>query len=260
MGADLEPLIEALESDLAKAQPVRNLLELKPGLTVEEAYRIQLALMDRAAAAGDTIVGYKAALTSQAMQTQLGVAEPLLGTLIASRHFGEEGPIALGGFIHATLEPEIAVLLKADLPGPGVTALQALSAVEAYLPAVELGDYRTPESARSPAQLVACNTLNGGWIVGGPPVSPLGLDLRLEGMVLRANGRVRGSATAVEVLGDPIHSVVFMANKLAELGLSLKAGMVLLTGSIVASIPVNPGDEVRVSFTHLGELALSFVE
>ena len=55
-------------------------------------------------------------------------------------------------------------------------------------------------------------------------------------MVLRVDGEVVGSATAVEVLGDPLRSVVFMANKLGEIGLSLKAGMVLLTGSIIASV------------------------
>ena len=79
-------------------------------------------------------------------------------------------------------------------------------------------------------------------------------------MVLRVNGEVRGSATAVEVLGDPVNSVVFIANKMAELGLSLEAGMILMTGSIVRSVTVRPGDEVRAEFTRLGQVSVRFCE
>jgi 2-oxopent-4-enoate/cis-2-oxohex-4-enoate hydratase len=104
-----------------------------------------------------------------------------------------------------------------------------------------------------------CNTFNGGHVFGQPLTSPPGIDLRLEGVVLRVNGEVRASATAVEVLGDPLNAVVFIANKLAELGLSLKAGMVLMTGSIVPSVVVSPGDEVQVDFTRLGQVRVRFV-
>jgi 2-keto-4-pentenoate hydratase len=137
-----------------------------------------------------------------------------------------------------------------------VTALDALAAVAGYLPALELGDYRTGDHPRSLQQTLVCNTFSGGIVLGGPLSAPAGLELRLEGMVLSSNGAVRASATAVEVLGDPLRSVAFMANKLAELGLGLRAGMVLMTGSIVRSIPLLPGDDVRVEFTRLGSVRL----
>jgi 2-keto-4-pentenoate hydratase len=209
---------------------------------------------------GDRIIGYKAALTSKAMQEQAGVHEPLLGTLLASRLFEERRAISLKGFIKATLEPEIGVLLKADLRGPGLTPLDALGAIGGYLPCVEIGDIRTGENKRSPQQTIVCNTFNGGHVFGRPLNAPEDMDLRLEGMVLMLNGEVRASATAVEVLGDPLNSVVFIANKLAELGLYLRAGMVLMTGSIVRSVEVRPGDEVLVEFTRLGRLHVRFSE
>ncbi len=166
----------------------------------------------------------------------------------------------LGGFFHATVEPEVAVLLGAGLAGPGVTPLDVLPAVAGYLPAVEIGDIRTGDNARSLQQTIVCNTFNGGHVFGASLHAPGAIDLRLEGMVMTVNGEVRGSATAVEVLGDPIRSVCFMANKLAETGRSLKAGMVLMTGSIVASVPVRPGDELHVAFTHLGAVRIRFGE
>ncbi|HKI97340.1 MAG TPA: fumarylacetoacetate hydrolase family protein [bacterium] len=256
MDDHLTALADWLDERLPLAEPVPEILERAPALTATEAYRIQAALMDRHVARGDRIVGYKAALTSKAMQEMAGVGEPLLGTLLASRVFPEAEPIALGGFLKATLEPEVAVLLRGELRGPGVTPLDALAAVAGYLPAVELGDYRTGENARSLQQTLVCNTFSGGIVLGGPLSAPAGLDLRTEGMVLTRNGEVCGSATCVEVLGDPLRSVAFMANKLAEQGGWLRPGMVLMTGSIVRSIPLAPGDEVRVDFTRLGTLHL----
>jgi 2-keto-4-pentenoate hydratase len=245
-------LTEWLDAALPLHEPVGEILERAPDLAALDAYRIQQALMDRHVARGDRIVGYKAALTSKAMQEQSGVGEPLLGTLLASRVFAEDEPVSLSRFLKASLEPEVAVLLKADLRGPGVTPLDALAAVAGYLPALELGDYRTGDNPRSLQQTLVCNTFNGGIVLGGPLSAPAGLDLRTEGMVMTCNGVLRGSATAVEVLGDPLRSVAFMANKLAELGGGLRAGMVLMTGSIVRSIPLAPGDSVCVEFTRLG--------
>lgn len=159
-----------------------------------------------------------------------------------------------------TLEPEVAVLLKHDLASPGVTPLDAYAAVEGYFPALEIGDIRTGDNKRSLQQTILCNTFNGGHVFGGPIAAPGGLDLRREGMTLYVNGEMAASATAAEVLGDPINSVVFLANKLGEIGMSLKAGMVLMTGSIVASFKLKPGDEVRAEYTRLGQVRLRCVK
>lgn len=252
--ARLSRLTDWLEPRLSQPEPVTEILERDADLTPRDAYLIQRELMERRVARGDRIIGYKAALTSKAMQVQAGMSEPLLGTLMASRLFAEQAPVSLAPFLKATLEPEVAVLLGRDLSGPGVTALDARAAVAGYLPAAELGDYRTGDNARSLQQTIVCNTFNGGIVIGAPLTPPGGIDLRLEGMVLSRNGEPVDSATAVEVLGDPIESVAFMANKLAEIGGVLRAGMVLMTGSIVKSISLQPDDAVEIAFTRLGRL------
>ena len=254
----LTALVDWLDTALPQPQAVPEVLQRDAALTAAEAYRIQQALAERQVARGDRIVGYKAALTSKAMQQMAGVDEPLLGTLLASRVRMDGDPISLAGYLKASLEPEVAVLLGRDLPGPGVTEVEALGAIAGYLPAVELGDYRTGDNPRSLQMTLVCNTFNGGIVLGGPLSAPQGLDLRTEGMVMSQNGVVKNSATAVEVLGDPLRSVAFMANKVAEQGGLLRAGMVLMTGSIVKSIFIAPGDEVGVRFTRLGELHMRF--
>ena len=251
-------LTDWVEHQLAAQQPVAEIIEQAPDLAILDAYQIQQALIARRVERGDRLIGYKAALTSKGMQQQAGIGEPLLGTLLNSRLHSDDAPVSLHGFIKSTLEPEVGVLLHTDLAGPGLSRHEALAAIAGYLPCVEIGDIRSGEARRSVQQTIVCNTFNGGHVFGQPLTATPGIDLRVEGVVLRVNGDVQGSATAVEVLGDPLHAVVFIANKLAELGLSLKASMVLMTGSIVPSVVVRPGDEVQVDFTRLGQVRVRF--
>ena len=261
MPDDTRELVAWLDQAQSGPAPMPEILEAHPELTAREAYALQLAVMDARVGRGDRIVGYKAALTSLAMQEETGIHEPLLGTLLASRVFPENEAVSHSarGFLRPSLEPEIAVLLKHRLEGPGIGALDALRAVAGYLPAVEIGDYRLPSGVGSLQSAVACNTFNGGIVVGTRLTRPEGIDLRVEGMSLRLNDEPVASATGVEVLGDPLNSVAFMANKLAEFGRALEPGMVLMTGSITASIPLAPGDRVEVAFTRLGSLTLRLV-
>ena len=250
-------LVRWIEQRLASGQPVTEITRQDPQLTVADAYRIQAELMRRRVKQGDRVVGYKAALTSKAMQQREGIGSPVLGTLLASRLRAEAEPVSLAGFLRATVEPEVGVVLARDLAGPGVTPQAALAAIAGYVPAIEVGDIRT-EGRRTLPHTICCNTFNGAHLFG-TALTPPGIDLRREGMVLSLNGQPQASATAVEVLGDPVLSVVFMANQLAEQGLVLRAGMALLTGSIVSSILVRPGDNVSVEFTRLGQIGVRFV-
>lgn len=259
MAGQFDELADWIEEKWNSEAVIPEVLEHRPDLSVLDAYHVQAVRMARHVAQGDRIIGYKAALTSKAMQRQVGIDEPILGTLLGSRTYPEDSPLSLGAFMVPTLEPEVAVLLKGDLTGPGVTPHDAMAAIEGYLPAVEIGDIRTGDNERSLQQTILCNTFNGGHIFGPPLSAPGGIDLRREGMVLYVNGEIAGSATAAEVLGDPINSVVFMANKLGEIGLGLKAGMVLMTGSIVASVKLKAGDEVFAAFTRLGEVRVRCV-
>jgi 2-keto-4-pentenoate hydratase len=78
-------------------------------------------------------------------------------------------------------------------------------------------------------------------------------------MVLSINGVMQGSATGVEVMGDPLHAVALVANKIGAADGTLKAGMVLMTGSLIANLPVSPGDHLQVEFTRLGRVQARFV-
>jgi 2-keto-4-pentenoate hydratase len=104
---------------------------------------------------------------------------------------------------------------------------------------------------------IAVHKSTGGIVIGSPMSAP-GIDLRVEGAVIRLNGEQRGSVTGVEVLGDPINVVAEIANILARYGARLEAGMIVMTGSIVQAVPVTAGDTVHVEFTRLGSVRARF--
>ena len=252
-------LLDWLEGQVFGDQPPADVIERAPGLTVIDAYRLRDALMKRRIAKGDPHIGYKVAGASRAIQAQEHVEGPMVGCLMQSGLYPESAPISIGANKRVKVESEVAMLLKHDLAGPGITSLDALGAIEGLFPAIEVVASRGAGGARSlPMRIIGSKFTGGGIVIGGPMSSPLGIDLRLEGMVISVNGDVRGSATGVEVMGNPLNAVALIANTIAAYGATLKAGMLLMTGSFVGNIPVSPGDEVRVEFTRLGSVAARF--
>lgn len=260
MAETQEALLDWLEEQVALERPSGDILDKAPGLSVDDAYRLQFALMRRLTAKGEKLIGYKAAYTSKAMQQERGMPGPIIGSLLQSGLFPESAPIRANPKVKTMVEPEIAVLLGRDLAGPGISPHQALHAVEGVFPAMEIAGQHVDAPKRSMEMGIAIHKTSGGIVVGGPMSSPRGMDLRLEGMVISINGEVKGSATGVEVLGNPLDLVAIIANTIGRYGETLKAGMVLMTGSIVSALPVKAGDEVSIAFTRLGRVRARFTE
>ena len=130
MAQDLNPVIDWIERQLASGEIVPEVLGVFPGLTVSEAYRVQQGLIARRIEGGNRLVGYKAAMTSQAMRDMVGHLEPVLGHLLAAGMLEESQPLAVADFVKPTVEPEVAVILKRGLAGPGVTRAAALAAID----------------------------------------------------------------------------------------------------------------------------------
>jgi 2-oxopent-4-enoate/cis-2-oxohex-4-enoate hydratase len=192
--------------------PMTPLTEDAPDLTLEQAYEIQRTVERAVHARGERAIGWKVGFTSAAVQESFGVSEPVLGFMLASGVFGTGAAIPISRFVSLGLEVEVAFRLKADLAGPGVVAATALLAVEAVMPAFELVDFRFSGKARG-ADVVADGVLTSAIVLGSPLPAPVGLDLALEGVVLRGlampladglrleaflSGTLRGTEDAVE--------------------------------------------------------------
>jgi 2-keto-4-pentenoate hydratase len=249
-------LLGAYESGLAVPPLTAGL----PDLSVSDAYAIQLAQVDVWTGAGATVKGHKVGLTSAAMQRQLSVDQPDFGHLLDTMFLPEGVTADIGRFLQPRAEPEVAFVLGRPLRGPGVTVAEALAAVDFVLPALEIIDSRIADWKITLPDTVADNASSGAVVLGSRPVRPDALDLSLAGCLLHRNGRLEGTGAGGAVLGSPVNALVWLANTLGPLGVTLQAGHVVLPGSVCAAIPFGPGDTVSAAFDRIGSVSITFSE
>lgn len=255
---DAAALADHLEQAFRTGKGVTPLTELRPGLTVEEAYAVQLTTIRRKTEAGSRIVGKKIGLTSLAMQQLLKVDQPDYGHLLDDMVVENGGVIPFSKVLQPRVEAEIAFVLKKDLTGPRVTAADVLLATDYVLPALEIVDSRVADWKIKLQDTVADNASSGLYVLGGKPVKPSEIDLTLAGMVLYKNGEIMNTGVGAAALGNPATCVAWLANKLHEFGIVLKAGEVILSGALSAAVNAEPGDHFRTRIAHLGEVSVSF--
>lgn len=255
--------VEDLAAELLRAWetrvPVDPLTERFPTLSVAQAYEIQLAMVRRRLAGGRRVVGKKIGLTSKAMQDLLGVREPDYGHLLDDMVVPNGQAIPVSHLLQPRCEGEIAFLLKRDLTGPGVTVAEVLLATDAVMPALEIVDSRVRDWRIKIQDTVADNASSALLVLGEKLMPVQGLDLRLVGMVLEKNGQVMSTGAGAAVLGHPAAAVAWLANKLGEFGVVLKAGEIVLSGALTAALPIAAGDAFRAEFDRLGSVSVRFV-
>lgn len=257
MSKDNAALIDWAHNELFGKPTGKDALEAFPGLTLPEAHRARMAVVERRIQAGDALVGYKIASGWSGIPSTEPRAEPIVNSLMRSGVVAHCGEYRFAGAPKVAVEAECAVLLARDLEGPGITPNDVLHAVEGYLPAIEI----VPQVAgpRNPPHRTLLGKFTGGIVLGAPLAGKHGLDIALEGAVMRVNGVPRATGTTVNIMGSPLIAVAEIANRLAAAGLGLKAGMVLMTGTITGITPVATGDLVEAAFTRLGSATVHMV-
>ena len=236
----------------------RPLGETVPDLTLEQAYVLQREVEQALVGRGDRVIGWKVGFTTAALQERHGLTEPVLGFLLGSAVFGSGDALPVARFVAPGVEVEVAFLLKADLAGPGVTAASALLAVEGALPALELIDFRLSGTPRG-TDVIADGVYANAIVLGRPLTPVAGIDLALEGVVFEQDGEIVATQTAAEVLGNPLVSLAWAANTLGRMGRGLRAGDLVMTGSISKVLRPTAGQCTRASFTRLGSVSCRFV-
>jgi 2-keto-4-pentenoate hydratase len=240
--------------------PVEPLTSKFEGLTLADAYEIQLLQIRRREAGGARIKGHKVGLSSPAMQRQMGVSQPDYGHLLDDMFWLENQPVPTGQFLQPRVEPEIAFVLKRQLAGPGVTVADAAAAVDFVLPALELIDSRIRDWRIGIIDTIADNASSGGVVLGSKPTRLTDVDLRLSGCTLHRNGVLVGTGAGGAALGSPLASLTWLANTVGARGVVLEPGHVVLPGSITASVQVGAGDAVTAAFGGLGSVSARFTE
>ncbi len=229
-------------------------------ISIEDAYNISQRMIDRRLAAGEKIIGKKIGATSKAVQQMLNISQPDFGFLTDSMAYsdGQEMPISKL-LIQPKAEGEIAFILKKDLTGPGVTNADVLAATEYVVPCFEVVDSRIENWNIKIEDTVADNASCGLFVLGDTPISPDSVDFENCEMTVEKNGVVISTGIGSAALGSPVNCVTWLANTLGEFGIGLKAGDVILSGSLVPLEPIQAGDDMRVSISGIGSTSVRFV-
>ena len=231
---------------------------------LEEAYLIQREFQNDISKDQGPIAGYKLAYTTAVLQQANGVSDPCLGIMLANNIRYSPCTLTAADFLQLGLECEVGVRLSGDLPPSGAPydREKVSAAVESLTATFEIIDIRRNPDLDPKVQFltgVAANIFNAGVVLGEPVSDWRDLDLPGAYGSMTINGEVVGGGHGSDVMGHPLEPLVWLANKLAEQGLGLSAGMVIITGSIVSPKAVNAGDTASITIEGLGGAELKVV-
>jgi len=257
-------MLEAARTIAAARRDRRPLQALDPEIAPRdeaEGYRIQEAVHAVMASDVGPLVGYKIGCTSQVMQRYLGIPHPCGGGVFSKGVHSSGVGLRHGDYVRVGVECEIAVRLARDLTptGSAFTTDTVADAIDAYHPAVEIVDDRYADwrSIGAPT-LVADDFFAAGCVLGNAVPRAVAPDLLGVTGVAFINGAEVGRGTGADVLGHPHAALAWLANHLAAQRKSLRAGQIVLTGSLVQTIWLNAGDRVVMEMSRLGSVAAEF--
>ncbi|THD61813.1 MAG: hydratase [Bradyrhizobium sp.] len=258
---DILAAANAIAAARRNGMPLQPLAGDAAPRTEAEGYRIQEALRDLLSADFGAFAGYKIGCTSAVMQQYIGIPHPCGGSVFAKGVHNSGVSLWHADFVRVGVECEIAVRLARDLPPSQApfTADKVGQAIEAYLPAIEIVDdrYSHWQTMGAPT-LVADDFFAAGCVLGKPVARAAAPDLLdVVGRAIINDVEV-SRGTGADVLGHPHNPLAWLANHLAESGQSLRAGQIVLTGSLVKTIWLNAGDKVTMDLSGLGRVEAGF--
>ena len=229
---------------------------------IASGYAVQEAVVNRLLEKnGGHAVGYKVACTNRLAQELLGTETPFYGRLLSPFVYQSPARVSAQDFSMRLVEAEFSFQVAADLPREGAPydRESVADVVAALLPSIELVDTRYTVWTEVPLpSLISDNGCNSGWVRGDAVEAWRHIDLAAHKVRLMVNGEDKLAGSGAAVLGNPLNSLVWLANTLCEQGKSLKAGDLVSTGVCTDVYLAEPGDHIVADFGTLGSAEVSF--
>ncbi|MGT2436665.1 2-keto-4-pentenoate hydratase [Bradyrhizobium betae] len=224
-----------------------------------DGYAVQAALETQSLG---KLFGWKIAATSEAGQKHINVAGPLAGRIMSDTLIADGGTASMKGNEMRVGEPEFAFRMGRELP-PRATPYSVddvLAAIDTLHPAIEIPDSRFADFVGAgEAQLIADNACAHQFVLGtATSANWRAMDLVEERPQITLRGQ-HYTGHGKNVLGDPRVALAWLANELRGLGITLRAGEVVTTGTCHPPLPIQAGDYFAVDFGVLGKVSVGFV-
>lgn len=228
-----------------------------PQMDLDDSYAIQQAWSRAEQRGGRRVAGHKVGLTAAVMRRATGLDQPDFGVIFVDQVHPDGAQLAVADHPMVRVELELAFELATDLTPP-FTVARVLAATAAVRPALEVLASRVQFEGRSVLDTISDNAALGAVVLGERRTAADAWDRQWEGGLLARNDQIEETGLACAVLDDPAASVAWLAQTLHDRGEQLQAGELVLSGSLVAPLWVQPGDRLTGRFHTLGEVSCRF--
>jgi 2-keto-4-pentenoate hydratase len=252
-----ETMARPLGEARRRRQGYANLPDALAPASIDEAYAAQEAYWRLAEPVYGPVAGVKVATTTRVMQQLMGIDHPCGGAIFANTIHASPARIAKADFVNLRVESEIALKLGADLPAAGApwTAASVAPRVAGAMAAYELiEDRHAVYIGTKAASMIVDNCWNGGVVLG-----PLKTVEPRDVVGVQGRQTINGEPLGEGRAEDPWATLAWLANLMARRGRGLKAGMVVITGSIVPTFSIAQGDRAVFAVEGLGEVVMEVV-
>ncbi len=260
-GASIETIASHLLQVRKEAGKTRALALYYPKLDEKTAYTIQMTLLSMLEKQGENVAGWKMGGSRVTDSTQ--TFHPVFGFMMASYEHPSGGTANSSRFVNGSplVEAEVGFTFKKDLPGPKISRQELLAAIDSVggfseLISIRVRDAKGGTKATLP-QAIADGLANGGFI---QPKHKLSFQKFDPNQVVTAEVLVNGQ---VRAKGDSkgfrfIDALLYLANTLPQYGQHLRAGDIVITGSVLKPPPAHAGDRVEIRFSTFEPLRITF--
>ncbi len=255
----LQAAAEALRQARQSRQTIAPISQSYQVSGLDEAYAVAQMNTEYKLNQGARIIGKKVGLTSKVVQQQLGVNQPDFGILFDDMEYLDGDSVPVSQLLQPKIEAEIAFILAKDLSGHAPSWGEFLAALAYAVPALEIVDSAIQDWKITLEDTVADNASCGLYVLGNQPVAIGMVNFAETGMQLDVNGETLSIGCGSACLGHPLKAAWWLARTMAERGINLKAGEVILSGALGAMVNVKAGDIVTARIGSLGIISCQLV-
>ncbi|HMP88573.1 MAG TPA: hypothetical protein PJ991_00145 [Kiritimatiellia bacterium] len=234
-----------------------------PVLSMEQAYRYQENIVELLEPHFGPRVGYKAALTSEAMQKRFRHDQPVLGIVLKEMLLRDRVMLGREFATRPMIEADLMVMVKNESINDAQTHEEVIKALESVHPIIELPDLVFMEGTElQPLWLTAVNAGARAAVIGDPHLingDPAWIHriANIRASVMDKQGQVLSAGSSDRLLGHPLDVVLWIANEVKQRGELLKQGEVLWLGSMTDPLPIEFGESYQVLFTGMADYPVS---
>jgi len=231
-------------------------------LDVAQGYELQSAVAQLRRDRGERMIGYKVGCTSPRIRAQLGIDHCVTGRLYDSEQQSSGAVLSRQGFANLAIEGELAVELAHEPNEQVFSGVEIPACVARVFPVIEFHNHVMRGEQPSAGELIANNAIHAGFVTGSG-VSPNDIcgerSLNSSALSIFADDRLLDECAGPALIQTINSSLKWLTEVVRDRGDRLRAGQIILTGSIPRLIPITEDCGIRVEAPPFGSVEVSFI-